>query len=69
MSNVAELGEPWTFGLLPEELPTYLRERGLRLNSDDGARQYRKATFGKAAESMTGYDFYHVAVATVPPRI
>jgi len=69
MSNVAELGEPWTFGLLPEELPTYLRERGLRLNSDDGARQYRKAQFGEAAESMTGYDFYHVAVATVPPRI
>ena len=69
MSNVAELGEPWTFGMLPEELPSYLRERGLRLNRDDGARHYRKAYFGKAAESMKGYDFYHVAVATVPPRI
>jgi len=69
LSNVRELGEPWTFGLLPEELPSYLYERGLRLNRDDGASQYRRAYFGKAAESMNGYDFYHVAVATVPLRI
>jgi methyltransferase (TIGR00027 family) len=66
MSNVAALGEPWTFGLIPEELPSYLRERGLRLNRDDGARDYRRAYFGKAANSMNGYDFYHVAVAVVP---
>jgi len=69
MSNVAGLGEPWTFGLIPEQLPAYLRDRGLRLNRDDGARQYRSAYFGKAAESMNGYDFYHVAVASVPARI
>ena len=65
MSNVAELGEPWTFGLIPEELPSYLRERGLELNRDEGARQYRNEYFGKTAESMNGYDFYHVAVASV----
>jgi methyltransferase (TIGR00027 family) len=68
MRNVAELGEPWTFGWIPEELPSYLSERGLRLDRDYGARQYRSEYFGKAADSMTGYDFYHVAVAGVPTR-
>ena len=66
MRNVAQLGEPWTFGFLPDELSSYLRERGLRLDRDDGARKYRGAYFGNAAESMKGYDFYHVAVASVP---
>jgi methyltransferase (TIGR00027 family) len=69
ITNVAKLGEPWTFGFIPEELPAYLRERGLRLDRDDGARQYRRAYFGKAAESMIGYDFYHVAVVSVAGRI
>jgi methyltransferase (TIGR00027 family) len=69
VSNVAELGEPWTLGFLPEELPSYLRERGLQLDRDDGARQYRRAYFGSAGESMSGYDFYHVAVASVRARI
>jgi len=69
ISNVSKLGEPWTFGLIPEELSSYLRERGLELNRDEGARQYRSEYFGKAAESMNGYDFYHVAVASVPARV
>jgi len=66
--NVAELGEPWIFGFIPEELPSYLHERGLRLDRDGDARQYRRAYFGEAAESMNGYDFYHVAVASVPAK-
>jgi len=65
MSNVVKLGEPWTFGLIPGDLPSYLGARGLGLNSDAGAREYRRAYFGKDAESMNGYDFYHVAVADV----
>ena len=65
VQNVAALGEPWTFGFIPEGLSSYLRERGLQLDRDEGARQYRSAYFGKDAESMTGYDFYHVAVASV----
>jgi methyltransferase (TIGR00027 family) len=68
LNNVARLGEPWTLGLTPEELPSYLGDRGLRLDRDADARHYRSAYFGKAAESMNGYDFYHVAVASVPPR-
>ena len=63
--NVARLGEPWTFGLIPEEVPSYLKDRGLQLKRDDDARHYRRRYFGKAAEPMNGYDFYHVAVASV----
>jgi methyltransferase (TIGR00027 family) len=62
ISNVAKLGEPWTFGLVPEELPSYLRNRGLQLDGDENAGQYRRKYFGRAAESMNGYDFYHVAI-------
>ena len=68
ISNVAKLGEPWTFGVIPEELPSYLRERGLQLDRDDGAKEYRHAYFGGAAEAMSGYDFYHVALASVPTQ-
>jgi methyltransferase (TIGR00027 family) len=52
--NVAKLGEPWTFGLIPETLSSYLDERGLRLDRDLGARQYRAEYFGRAAEAMQG---------------
>lgn len=69
VSNVENLGEPWTFGLIPEELPSYLAVRGLQLDRDESARDYRRAYFGKAAEFMKGYDFYHVAVASVSTRI
>lgn len=68
VNNVARLGEPWTFGLIPKELPSYVGDRGLRLDRDDDARQYRGTYFGKTAESMNGYDFYHVAVASVARR-
>jgi methyltransferase (TIGR00027 family) len=64
--NVERLGEPWTFGLVPEELPTFLRARGLRLERDLGARAYRRECFGEEGERMRGYDFYHVADAVVP---
>ena len=66
MRDVDRLGEPWTFGLDPEELPDYLRERGLQLERDAGAREYRRQYFGPDGERMKGYDFYHVAIAGVP---
>ena len=54
--------------MIPEELLSYLRNRGLRLDRDDDAKHYRSTYFGKTAESMNGYGFYHVAVASLPPR-
>jgi len=65
MREVARLGEPWTFGLDPDELPNYLRGRGLQLRRDAGAREYRRQYFGRDGERMNGYDFYHVAIASV----
>jgi methyltransferase (TIGR00027 family) len=65
MGEVARLGEPWTFGLDPEELPNYLRARGLRLERDVGARECRRQYFGPDGERMNGYDFYHVTIASV----
>jgi len=41
IAKVDGSGEPWRFGLLPEELPAFLRERGLSLLSDLGADEYR----------------------------
>jgi methyltransferase (TIGR00027 family) len=65
MREVTRLGEPWTFGLDPEELANYLRARGLQLRRDAGAREYRRQYFGPDGERMRGYDFYHVAIASV----
>ena len=65
LREVAGVGEPWTFGLDPDALPTYLRQRGLELERDAGARDYRRQCFGPSADRMQGYDFYRIAVARV----
>ena len=64
--DVAELHEPWTFGMNPAEVNKYLQERGLRLVVDLGASEYRRRYFGSVADDMRGYEFYHVAMAEVP---
>jgi methyltransferase (TIGR00027 family) len=66
LADVAELHEPWTFGMNPAEVNKYLQERGLRLVVDLGASEYRKRYFGSVADDMHGYEFYHVAMAAVP---
>jgi methyltransferase (TIGR00027 family) len=66
LTDVAELHEPWTFGMDPAEVNKYLQDRGLRLVVDLGASEYRKRYFGSAADDMRGYEFYHVAMAEVP---
>jgi methyltransferase (TIGR00027 family) len=64
--DVAQLGEPWTFGLLPAAVPNFLRQRGLQLDRDTSAREYRKQLYGAPAQPREGYDFYHVVAAQVP---
>jgi methyltransferase (TIGR00027 family) len=66
LADVAELHEPWTFGINPAEVDKYLRGCGLRLVVDLGATEYRKRYFGSSADNMRGYEFYHVAVAEGP---
>jgi methyltransferase (TIGR00027 family) len=65
LAKVGGSGEPWRFGLLPGELPAFLRERGLSLLSDLGADDYRANVMGAASRHMQGYSFYHTALAEV----
>jgi methyltransferase (TIGR00027 family) len=60
-----EAGEPWKFGLYPEELRDYLRERGLELVEDLGAVEYGARIMGASPDLMKGYEFYHIAIAAV----
>jgi methyltransferase (TIGR00027 family) len=61
--DVAEIGEPWTFGLDPADLPKFLGKLSLQLDYDVGAAEYRLQFYGPRAWAMRGYDFYHVAMA------
>jgi methyltransferase (TIGR00027 family) len=66
IAKVDGSGEPWRFGLLPEQLPAFLRKRGLSLLSDLGADEYRARVMGAESRHMQGYSFYHAALAEVP---
>ena len=60
--TLARVGEHWTFGLRPEEMPAYLAARGLELIDDLGAADYRTRYLSGPGE---GYEFYRVAIARV----
>jgi methyltransferase (TIGR00027 family) len=64
LRGYAQLGEPWIFGLRPEELQDFLLKRGLQLDKDLSASEYRALYYSPDAQGMRGYEFYHVAVAT-----
>jgi methyltransferase (TIGR00027 family) len=66
VDDVKQLGEPWTFGLDPSAVPEFLRQRGLQLDRDASAVEYRAQLYGTGAQHMKGYEFYHVAIAHVP---
>ena len=66
IAKVDGTGEPWRFGLLPEQLAAFLRERGLVLLSDLGADEYRQIVMGAQSAQMPGYSFYHAVLAEVP---
>lgn len=64
-ATLAAAGEQWTFGLDPAELASFLAARGLRLERDLGAAEYRRLAYGDLAARMRGYEFYRIAVARV----
>lgn len=63
VDGVRELGEPWTFGLWPQEVPSFVAKAGLSLRSDLGADDYRRQYLGPG--DHTGYAFYRIAVCDV----
>jgi methyltransferase (TIGR00027 family) len=66
-ASLKKFGENWTFGIEPRELADFLAARGLSLETDLGASQYRERFYGEAAAEMRGYEFYRIAVARVGP--
>ena len=65
LATLAAAGERWTFGLDPARLADHLRERGLLLEEDLGAAEYRARCYGPASTTMRGYEFYRIATARV----
>ena len=65
-ATLTAAGERWTFGLDPSGLHGFLAQRGLLLETDVGASEYRARYFGRMADRMRGYEFYRIAVARVP---
>ncbi len=64
-ATLRESGERWTFGLDPACLSGFLAKRGLALEDDRGATEYRAQCYGPEANRMRGYEFYRIAVARV----
>src|SRR3954470_16337958 len=65
-AEVGDAGEPFTFGFLPEELPGYLAERGLRPILDRSAREAAAEylePLGRGHEPAA--PFYRIAEAEV----
>ncbi len=57
--------EPWTFGLYPPQVASYLEVRGLQLLEDAGSVGYRARYMGRRGRHMHGYEFYRIARARV----
>lgn len=67
MSSVRRMGEPWTFGIRPEEAAAFVARCGLVLREELGADAYRKRYLGPEAGGR-GYVFYRIAVAETGGR-
>ncbi|MFI5366182.1 MAG: class I SAM-dependent methyltransferase [Candidatus Binatia bacterium] len=68
LATLAASGEKWTFGIDPAAVSDFLAQRGLTLERDLGAEDYRRLYFKAAARGMRGYEFYRIVVARVPER-
>jgi methyltransferase (TIGR00027 family) len=66
--SVQGMREPWTFGIVPEELAAFLARTGLTLREELGADDYR-ARYLPAWENWQGYRFYRLAVAEVAAHV
>jgi methyltransferase (TIGR00027 family) len=65
LRNVQRLGEPWSFGLDPAEVPSFVRRFGLELEQDVGADDYRQRYQASWGSGLRGYAFYRIAACRV----
>jgi methyltransferase (TIGR00027 family) len=64
--NSTRIGEPWTFGLYPEKVPSYFRERGLDVVEDLGSLEFRSRYLSPLGRQVEGHEYYRIAFAQVP---
>jgi methyltransferase (TIGR00027 family) len=64
LARLRSYGEPWTFGLYPEEIERYLAGRTLRLLQDRSVADVWQSA-GRPAAEVRGYEFYRIASASV----
>jgi methyltransferase (TIGR00027 family) len=64
-ATLANADERLTFGLDPARTREFLAERGLVLERDLGAAEYRRLQYGDRATTMRGHEFYRIAFARV----
>jgi methyltransferase (TIGR00027 family) len=63
LANVRRAGEPWTFGLVPDNVAGFLGDRGFVLVSDVSTKQAGERWFAAMGRREHGSALYHVAVA------
>jgi methyltransferase (TIGR00027 family) len=62
VARVRRVGEPWTFGLLPEAVEAFVARSGLRLRENLGADENRRRYLGATPR---GSAFHRIAIAEV----
>jgi methyltransferase (TIGR00027 family) len=65
LAELERNGEPWRFGIEPENLASFLAARGLSLIEDVGAEEYRVSYLRPAGREMALFDGERVAIAEV----
>jgi hypothetical protein len=65
LRGVDERGEPWIFGISPEEAPDFLAERGFHLMEDLSTKQAGARYFEPLGRHDRGSGLYRVVTATV----
>jgi methyltransferase (TIGR00027 family) len=63
--GVARAGEPWTFGLLPDEAAGFFAGRGFRICADVSSYDAGRAWFAGRGRREKGSRLYRIAVAEV----
>src|SRR5262249_22663949 len=66
MARLRSYGQPWTFGLNPEEVRSYLAQRGFDLLKDLSVADLWQSA-NRSGRGTHGYEFYRLASAHIRP--
>jgi methyltransferase (TIGR00027 family) len=68
LAELRKQGEPWKFGIEPEDLDRFLSERGFSLIANAGAEDYRERYPQFVERRLDIFDGERTAVAVIPGR-